>query len=117
MLTHKKNLTQKPVIEQFDKAQTEMKALGERGFTPEIMAKLRTANDKNWSEVVDLLLQQERARELDSEIASAETEKSNLNDELVVLRERIQKLEKKVVSSACAKNFVDFEIHGGDSDE
>ena len=69
-----------------------------RGFTPEIVAKLKTAYDKDGAEVSALLETHEKAGELRKEVAFLKQRKAGLTVEVDSMDRKKQKAEKKLTS-------------------
>jgi chromosome segregation ATPase len=67
-----------------------------RGFSPEIVVKLKTAIKKDGAEVVALLEAHEKADELRREVAFLEQRKSDLTSEISILEGRTRKTAEKV---------------------
>jgi len=92
-----------------DKVLAEIEVLAERGFTAEIMGKLRTAN-RNGAEVDAILTTQGGVRELDNEIATSEKAKRALNDELIALQKKAQRIKKKLASKENKLDLVETQL-------
>jgi hypothetical protein len=79
--------------------------LAGRGFTPQIMTKLKAANDTGAGEVDAFLQQRERRNELDVAVATLEKNKLKLGRAVDTLSSRARNLEKEVASQ---ENRVDL---------
>jgi myosin heavy subunit len=76
-----------------------------KGFTPQIMTKLKAANDTDAGEVDAFLQQRERRNELDVAVATLEKNKLKLGRAVDTLSSRARNLEKEVASQ---ENRVDL---------
>jgi myosin heavy subunit len=75
----------------------DVKLVRDRGFTPEIVNKLKAANIDG-AELDALLQQREKRNELNEKVAALEEKESTLTRKIEILPEKIQNLEKKLAS-------------------
>ena len=73
----------------------DVKLVRDRGFTPEIVNKLKAANIDG-AELDALLQQREKRNELNEKVAALEEKESTLTRKIEILPEKIQNLEKKL---------------------
>jgi hypothetical protein len=74
------------------------KLLESKGFTPQIMTKLKAANDTNAEEDDALLQQREKRNELEVTVATLEGKKLTLGKAVNDLSSKVSRLEKKFAS-------------------
>ena len=78
--------------------QKNVKKFRERGFTPEVLNKLREAKDIDGPELHDLLQRREKRAELKEEVASLEKKESGLISKIDTLTEKIPSIEREIAS-------------------
>lgn len=96
----KESLTEevRDLRKEHDGLQSDVAELGARGFNPEIVAKLKTAHDKNGAEVDALLETHEKASDLRKEVASLRQRKTGLTGEVDFLEGKKEKAKMKLTS-------------------
>jgi chromosome segregation ATPase len=88
----------KSLLKEHDELLSDAAELEARGFTSEIVAKLKTAYDKDGTAVDALLETHEKASVLRKEVASLKQIKTGLTGKVGFLDGKKQKVEKKLVS-------------------
>jgi hypothetical protein len=78
--------------------QKNVRKFRERGFTPEVLNKLREAKDIDGPELRDLLQCREKRDKLSMQVDTLEEKEANLTRKIEILTEKIRHLDKKLAS-------------------